>query len=66
MPWDVLSMDPEDALLIQRGRPPRKVKRYKLEDHPEIANYDSQEDEDGESLVDILDSFEFMDAGIPF
>ena len=66
MPWDVLSMDPEDALLIQRGRPPRKVKRYKLEDHPEIANYDSQEDENGESLVDILDSFEFMDAGIPF
>ena len=66
MPWDVLSMDPEDALLIQRGRLPRKVKRYKLEDHPEIANYDSPGDEDGESLVDILDSFEFMDAGIPF
>ena len=64
MPWDVLSMDPEDALLIQRGRPPRKVKRFKLEDHPEITNYDSQEDEDGESLVDILDSLDWGDAGM--
>jgi hypothetical protein len=64
MPWDVLSMDPEDALLIQRGRPPRKVKRFKLEDHPEIANYDSPEDEDGESLVDILDSLDWGDAGM--
>jgi hypothetical protein len=57
-------MDPEDALLIQRGKPPRKVKRYKLEDHPEIANHDSSEDEDGESLVDILDSLDWGDAGM--
>ena len=64
MPWEVLSMDPEDALLIQRGRPPRKVKRFKLEDHPEIANYDSQEDEDGESLVEFLDSLDWGDAGM--
>ena len=64
MPWDVLSMDPEDALLIQRGKPPRKVKRFKLEDHPEIANYDSPEDEDGESLVEFLDSLDWGDAGM--
>ena len=45
---------------------PHAVLSMGLEGHPEIANYDSQEDEDGESLVDILDSFEFSDDGIPF
>ena len=66
LPHAVLSMDLEDALLLQRGRPPRKVKRFKLEDHPEIADHVSREDGEEESLVDILDSFELGDDGIPF
>ena len=66
LPYAVLSMNLEAALLLQRGRPPRKVKRYKLEDHPEITDHDVRKNGEEESFVDILDSFEFMDAGIPF
>lgn len=38
--YAILSMPVEDALLIQRGKPVQKVKRYRLEDHQNYEMHD--------------------------
>lgn len=45
-PHAILSMPVDDALLIQRGKPVQKVKRYRLEDHHDYEIQDKQPDID--------------------
>ena len=44
--YAILSMPVEDALLIQRGKPAKKVRRYMLEDHQDYVAQDGQPDID--------------------
>lgn len=39
-PHAILTMPVDDALLIQRGKPAKKVKRYRLEDHHDYEMHD--------------------------
>lgn len=66
MSWDVLSMDMKDALLIQRGRPPRIVKRFKLEDHPEIMGENQQKNDRDDSVKVASKMIQINDAEMPF
>ena len=66
MSWDVLSMDLKDALLIQRGSPVKTVKRFKLEDHPEIMREKQQEDDRDDPVQIALEMIQIDDAEIPF
>ena len=42
----ILSMPVGDALLIQRGKPVQRVRRYRLEDHQDYEAHDEQPDID--------------------
>ncbi len=68
MPWTVLSMRIDDALLLQRGAAPRKVQRIRLEEETELMRMlQARRDEEDAVTIEVdISDLELPLSGIDY